>query len=331
MSEGNSLYSDFAYDDAFRTIETYCDDVVINYINYFFNENYTGNAKIIRLQNENYVLHKDHSEEKDITDSHIDICENGVTKRYHIECESGKYSGAMLVKMFRYDSQIAINASNYENAKLYVNFSYSGILMLRNKGHIPGKADVIISTPGGEVSYDIPIMKVSDYTLEDIFEKKLYFLIPFYCFNIESELEKIDKDPALLEELADTYREILLRLDSEVIAERLSAVSNDVIIMLMHRVLYKLSMKAENVQKRVGDIMGGKVLELDYIKGVAKGRSEGLVEGRAEGKAEGRVDTLFELVEDGIIVPEAAAKRLNMSEDDFKKAMDSWLNKMSAV
>ena len=42
------------------------------------------------------------------------------------------------------------------------------------------------------------------------------------------------------------------------------------------------------VQKRVGDIMGGRVLELDIIKAHREGKSEGRTEGRTEGRNEGR-------------------------------------------
>ena len=34
------VYSDIAYDDAFRTMEGECDDVLIPFVNYFFSENY---------------------------------------------------------------------------------------------------------------------------------------------------------------------------------------------------------------------------------------------------------------------------------------------------
>ena len=47
-----------------------------------------------------------------------------------------------------------------------------------------------------------------------------------------------------------------------------------------------MTMKEEYVQKRVGDIMGGKVLELDIIvahrQGIAEGRTEGIAKERAE-------------------------------------------------
>ena len=48
--KASPLYSEFAYDDAYRTMETECDDIVIPFVNYFYNENYDKNAKITRLR-----------------------------------------------------------------------------------------------------------------------------------------------------------------------------------------------------------------------------------------------------------------------------------------
>ena len=38
---------------------------------------------------------------------------------------------------------------------------------------------VTIKTPGGGISYKVPVIKMQKYSLEEIFEKNLLFLIPF--------------------------------------------------------------------------------------------------------------------------------------------------------
>ena len=42
-------------------------------------------------------------------------------------------------------------------------------------------------------------------------------------------------------------------------------------------------MNSENTQRKVGDVMGGKVLDLVYINGLVNGREAGRIEGREEG------------------------------------------------
>ena len=66
----------------------------------------------------------------------------------------------------------------------------------------------------------------------------------------------------------------------------LSSFACGVIISLTHKVLYKLTMKQEAVQQKVGDIMGGKVLDLPIIRVYHDGLAEGEAKGEAKGEAE---------------------------------------------
>ncbi|WP_026663414.1 hypothetical protein [Butyrivibrio proteoclasticus] len=288
--KASPLYSEFAYDDAYRTMETECDDIVIPFVNYFYNENYDNTAKITRLRNEHYIEHADQSDEKRITDSHFKITQNDVSKTYHFECESKPYDNSILVRMFEYDSQTALDESKSEGNILRVRFPYAGLLLLRKSLSSPDRAEVIIETPKGEVSYDIKIIKISDFSIDSIFENHLYLMIPFYIFNYESEFKSINEDAERTEDLADVFRNIMDRLDEELEKGNLSALSHNVIIRLTHKVVYKLTMKHNKVQDKVGGIMGGKVLDLPDIKVFHEGKAEGKAEGRAEGLKEGEAE-----------------------------------------
>ena len=63
------------------------------------------------------------------------------------------------------------------------------------------------------MQYDIPIMKVQTYSLNDIFEKRLLMLIPFYIFSHEKRFPEYNRSEKKLEELKAEYQEILKRLD----------------------------------------------------------------------------------------------------------------------
>ncbi len=58
----------------------------------------------------------------------------------------------------------------------------------------------------------------------------------------------------------------------------MSAYSKDVIIRLINKVIYKQLMKYKSTQKRVGVLMGGKVLDLDVIRA----HDEGIEQGKDE-------------------------------------------------
>ena len=106
--------------------------------------------------------------------------------RYHLECQSTT-DGTMMYRVFEYDSQIALQESTITEEKLTVRFPNTAILYLRHNKNTPQKMQVEIRVPGASCSYYVPVMKVQNYSVETIFEKKLFFLIPFHLFTYEKD------------------------------------------------------------------------------------------------------------------------------------------------
>ena len=181
------------------------------------------------------------------------------------------------------DAQIALDTKELSDNHMCVEFPYSGILVLRGERTFD-KAYIELSTPGGELRYPIEIRYMSDVTIDMIFEKHLYMLLPFYIFNLEEYLDEINADDMKLESLADIYRNIIESLDDDLDKGYLSGFSHGVIISLIDKVVYKITMGRKsvlkNVQEKVGGIMGGRVLDLEVIRA----HRDGLVEGKAEEK-----------------------------------------------
>ena len=75
-----------------------------------------------------------------------------------------------------------------------VTFPNTAVLYLRCTRNTPDKMGYIIKTPGGVVSYDIPVMKTKSYTLDEIFEKRLLLLIPFHIFSYEKGFPEYNID-----------------------------------------------------------------------------------------------------------------------------------------
>jgi len=148
-----------------------------------------------------------------LTDSSFLVVRDGISKSYHIECQSTP-DGTMAIRMFEYDSQIALQDSLFERGILTVNFPHSAILCLRHASGTPSQFTITINTPGGQISYSIPSLKVQTYSIDTIFEKRLYFLIPFYIFTYESQLKSIENDsssPALLTNMKRSKRRYPLK------------------------------------------------------------------------------------------------------------------------
>ncbi len=71
----------------------------------------------------------------------------------------------------------------------------------------------VIKTPGGSVEYDVPVMKVQEYSSEDIFSKNLLLLIPFYIFSHEKNFKVYNSNERKLAELKAEYQDIIERLN----------------------------------------------------------------------------------------------------------------------
>ncbi len=280
------IYSENAYDNAFRSMEGRCDDILIPFVGHMFGIRYGEGAKIKRLRNQQFIERKDEADEERITDSYFEITYKDITKMFHLECESKKYDGTILVRVFEYDAQIAKNNDETSLNRVRFKFPNSGIILLRDSGKAPEVAKIELEMPDGKVVfYDVPIMKISNYDIDEIFREKLFMLIPFYIFNYERQLPEMNYSEDKLDELLKKYSYIFERLEKELKSGNLSALSASAIIKFTYSVAYKLTMNQKNVQRKVGDYMGGKVLDLPEFRIYDQGKADGLAEGEQERNA----------------------------------------------
>jgi hypothetical protein len=65
-------------------------------------------------------------------------------------------------------------------------------------------------TPGGEIQFGIAVLKMKNYSLKRIFERKLLFLLPFYIFIHEPDFDVLEKDSIKLERLKQEYADMII-------------------------------------------------------------------------------------------------------------------------
>lgn len=303
--------SNTPYDDVFRTLLNDCSELIIPVINEVFSENYTGDERIVFGQNEHFLNQQDGAEEKRITDTSFTIV-GKESRRYLCECQS-RPDSSMLVRLFEYASQIALDEGEITEDTLEVTIPNSAVLFLRSTGSTPDKMKVKINTPGGTVVYDVMVMKAKNYTLKEIFEKKLLFLIPFYIFTYESGFAEYNSDAEKLNELKKEYIVIMDRLDALLERKMISAYIRKTIIEMSEKVVDNLAKRYENIREGVKSVMGGRILEHE-AKTIKN-------EGKAEGKAEGFLEALIVLVKAGKISVQEAASTAQISEEAFREKM----------
>ncbi len=253
------------YDGTFRTILNDCRKLIIPVINEIFGETYTGEEEIRFFPNEHFLDQQDQADKERITDTNFTVF-GKIPKKYHVECESSLPDGKITVRLFEYDAQIALDEGEVTAETLTVTFPNTAVLYLRTYKKTPDKMKYVIVTPGGTVRYDVPIMKIQTYSLDDIFRKGLLMLIPFYIFSHENRFPEYNKNEQRLAELRAEYQKILDRLDELEQQEVIGAFDKRTIIELSGDVIHEIAQKYENVQKGVGDMMGGALIETEARK-----------------------------------------------------------------
>lgn len=156
-------------------------------------------------------------------------------------------------------------------------------------------------------------MKLQGYDIDEIFEKNLLFLIPFYIFKHEKELEECDRNADKLEVLKQEYEGIKKRLEEKTLCGEINEYTKCTIHDMSKKVLRNLAQKYENVREGVGLVMGGRIL--DYEAKTIK--NEGLREGRNEGRNEGRKETARNLIRAGKMSLEEIAECANLPLDEL--------------
>jgi len=214
----------------------------------------------------------------------------------------------MIIRIFEYATQVALDAATLKNNKLTVTIPHASIIFLRSNNNTPDEMIIEMITPGGNVSFTVPVLKVKTYSLSDIFEKELYFLLPFYIFNVEKDFPLYDTDEAKLETLKTEYNKFIAGIDEAVSEGKISVYYRRVILDMSKKVLENIARKYENVQQGVNEIMGGRVLEHEGKKIF----NEGVAVGEARGEARGRYEANFETAR--------RLRQMGMSDKDIQQA-----------
>lgn len=199
------------YDDVFRTLLNDCSPLILPVINEVFGTHYSGEEKIIFSPNEHFLNQQGGNEDGRITDTCFRI-EGKESKKYHLECQSST-DNSMLIRFFEYDTQIALDQGEVKGNILTVTLPHSAVLFLRHRDLTPDSLRTRVVTPGGTVEYDIQVMKTQQYTLKEIFEKKLLFLLPFYIFSHETRFEEYETNKIKLGMLQEEYEEVKNHLE----------------------------------------------------------------------------------------------------------------------
>ena len=163
-------FSTTLFDDVFRTMLERVPSLFIPLINEVFGTGYPLDAETIQLKNEHVT-----GSGRRITDSYMEVSSIGIEDgRYHIECQSSP-DGNIIVRMVEYDFFIALGNRSADDGILKMEFPKSCVLYLRHNASTRKEETLRIKFPDGQqVHYTVPIIRVQEYGMEEIFRKKLF-------------------------------------------------------------------------------------------------------------------------------------------------------------
>ena len=299
------------FDDVFRTMMKKMTFLVVPLINDVFHTSYPADVEIVQLRNEYQRV-----DGEIITDSRLLIG----NRIYHIECQSTDDT-TMAVRMIEYDFATAVEYARKQGRRYRMEFPRSCVLYLRNSRNTQDFLEVDVVFPdGGCHLYRVPAIKVENYTKDNIFEKSLLMLLPFYIMRYEKRGHEMSENPQLFQELLNEYEVIRSKLEVEITESGRSELFSD-LIGLITRISDHIFRNEEKVRKGIGEIMGGKVLELESER-LERLQKEAEAEAKAIGEARGRAIGEAK----GIAIGEA--KGIAIGEAIGEERLSSLLNRL---
>ena len=163
-------------------------------------------------------------------------------------------------------------------------------------------------TDGTRVVYQVPVVRAETFTLDDIFQKKLIFLLPYYIIWYEKSKDSLEENNEVLQGMLEEYKEIESYLEQELLDQGKEKAYRDM-IELISRIADYIFADREKIKEGIGDIMGGNVLELESDRLIRKGLEQGLERGREQG------------IERGICVLIETYRENHFPEDKLKKQL----------
>ena len=324
------------FDSAFKTMVHKAPKLLVPFINEAFGRDYPADAPIVQFSNEH-----EGAEGARVSDSVFRLGD----KIYHIECQSTP-DADMVVRMIEYDFAIALEGALTAGAPYEMEFPASCVLFLRHTSSTPDRLQMRVNLPSGEsFIYEAGVVKAQQFGRDELFEKRLLLLLPYYLMRYERALGEIEGDDARTAQVIADCAELRAGLEASTLAAGetlLYEELTELIIMVSDHML-----KAhKTLREKVRRTMGGEVLELlnDRAKrlekeaeargielglergieqGIEQGLEQGLEQGIERGRELGVEQGIKQGLEQGIEALAAKLRSEGIDEAILESAIES--------
>ena len=185
------------------------------------------------------------------------------TDYYHIECQM-KNDHQMVIRMLSYDLHFAMQHCEAEQdatGEMILRFPRSVVLYPEKNGKIPDRLRCrIIFQDDSEHTYQVPTVKMQDYSMEEIQKKHLILFLPYVLLRLRPQLEsrnRINK-----EELTSLVNSVIVILNEEVQLGNITELQQKDILELFNRASKKIFTHYPEYQREVSSMTELKIKTL---------------------------------------------------------------------
>nr|MCR4991108.1 hypothetical protein [Lachnospiraceae bacterium] len=246
------------YDNAFKTLKTRQQRLFISVVNEAFGKNYPLDSKVGFLTSEGHLVSEEADTsikiEENINDMLIKI-ENDV---YLVECQSYD-DDSMAIRIAEYSFTAARNSAEYDQGHAELMLPAFTIIYLKATNVTPRTTEITYVSPTGEkMCYKAKNVFLSDLSKEEIIDKKLFALIPFYVIRYEKELSEAKDYEKAISDL-EYFRDQMIQLRKE---KQLTDAENIDILNCSNVVITHIT-DGNDIEQEVTSVMGGEIIELE--------------------------------------------------------------------
>jgi hypothetical protein len=114
--------------------------------------------------------------------------------------------------MYEYIIFDTMDSYKVEGSTIHIRIPQAAVLFLRSSEDTPDSMGIVMEWEDGSNEIPVRVLRVRDYSLEELFRKRLYFLLPYYIFTHEAGFRQINNSAEGLELLTGEYGTIIREL-----------------------------------------------------------------------------------------------------------------------
>lgn len=262
FKQANYESDSMKYNDVVHTLIDQCKKLTLPVINEVLGKQYSGSEDVILVSDDSYFSFP--FSLFDLQTKTRLLVKGSTSQRYFFEYR-GLKNNCILLDISEYTKNLerTVCEDNTKSATLNIIVLSSKLLLLRGEVQASDTMRVVIRTPTENFEHNTPLLKLTDYTLQDLCEKKLFLLVPFYIFTHEANFREINSDSSQLEMIKAEYKQILDALKTAFSREEITAYTRMLIVQMTWKVVSTIDDSYSNIKESIQSVLGNAVLEYD--------------------------------------------------------------------